>query len=768
MIPGDGFFSNDLFRREPAVSETTLISTSNFISRDARGTPDVSDDGQVAVYQQAVFDDPNNTWGVYIADDGTGVIDRVPLTIEGNSVDIAYLDATAVSGNGRYVTIASKVSGTADDLLHDLFVFDRQSGMLAQPGLRPTGVPGDGSIYDPAIDFDGRYIAFVSDDSHLVSDDNNGVADVFVYDSETGSISRASVAHDGGETDAASWAPSISSDGRYIAFRSAASNLVENDNNQSDDIFVYDRLTHDIERVSVSSVGGEANGDSGAPAISGDGRFVAFESTANNLDSGHASHVPSVDANRTQVYVFDRVDRTTTSVSRFSSPSTLLVSGSTLAFNSGNATVAGNVTTTGTLYAGNTVAGDLGAGSVSLGYNLIASATDLSKLQSTDIVDSTSATRLSPFQSLQTLPPGYLLLQGNAAIDAAASDREGMPDQWGRTRNNPDIGALEAVSASVTGTVFVDDDADLAQGSDEQGLAELTVFVDLNGDGVRQPDEPSTISSLGPTARDAGAVAGQFHFDALAPGPKTIRVVTPEHWRATGEPIVRAAIGTKHGNGDSTQAAISPDGQLIAFLSTADNLTTGDTSDPSLFILSILGQSIAKVPVSGVNLKPIGFVGQANRFLLIGTDAESSCTIASRTVWNWSVSPTTGPPQTRTATMPQPARTVDGSSFLRSRTTWSLGTTTTSPTSSFWIETIIRWSVSRRRRVAYKGTTTVSDQPSAATGGSSHSYPTRRTWLRMTPTTAVTCLFSIVLISRSAASTSPIPAKKAMHLPMLP
>lgn len=157
-----------------------------------------------------------------------------------------------------------------------------------------TGAEGDAGSFAPSISGDGRYVAFDSDCSNLVPGDTNGVADVFVYDTQSGAIERVSVASDSTEADSDSYLPAISSDGRYVAFQSDATNLVPSDTNGATDIFVHDRGTGLTTRMSVASDGTQGDGDSGAidplfphpPAISADGRYVAFESDASNLVAG--------------------------------------------------------------------------------------------------------------------------------------------------------------------------------------------------------------------------------------------------------------------------------------------------------------------------------------------------------------------------------------------------------------------------------------------------------------------------------------------------
>lgn len=174
--------------------------------------------------------------------------------------------------------------------------------------LASSGAQSDNHSQEPSISGDGRFVAFSSNASNLVPDDTNNAYDIFVRDRKTGTTERVSVDSSGLQGDGYSQAPSISADGRFVAFRSSASNLVPDDTNQNPDIFVHDRVAGTTERVSVSSNGAEADYGSGAPSISADGRFVAFWSLATNLVDD--------DTNRMHdVFVRDRLIGTTERVS---------------------------------------------------------------------------------------------------------------------------------------------------------------------------------------------------------------------------------------------------------------------------------------------------------------------------------------------------------------------------------------------------------------------------------------------------------------------
>ncbi len=136
---------------------------------------------------------------------------------------------------------------------------------------------------NPKISADGRYVVFESIASSLVSNDTNGVSDIFVRDRLTGTTSRVSISSASLQANNESLSPSISADGRYVAFVSSASNLVSGDTNNLRDIFIHDRIAHLTTRVNVDSSGKQSNGDSGFPSVSANGRYVAFASLANNL-----------------------------------------------------------------------------------------------------------------------------------------------------------------------------------------------------------------------------------------------------------------------------------------------------------------------------------------------------------------------------------------------------------------------------------------------------------------------------------------------------
>jgi Tol biopolymer transport system component len=230
--------------------------------------------------------------------------------VGGGSTDPTFPSETPVaSADGRLVAFTSSLPnllGAADSNgVSDVFVRDRVSGAIERVSRSTGGVQGDGASFAPAISGDGRFVAFASDAANLVPGDTNVTTDIFVHDRQTGVTTRVSKASDGTEGNAASVTPAISGDGRFVAFASEASSLTPGDNNFSSDVFLHDRELGATIMVS----GFQANGASSAPAISSNGRWIAYQSLANNLPAG-----PDANGNL-DVFLYDFVSGMTRLVS---------------------------------------------------------------------------------------------------------------------------------------------------------------------------------------------------------------------------------------------------------------------------------------------------------------------------------------------------------------------------------------------------------------------------------------------------------------------
>ena len=161
-------------------------------------------------------------------------------------------------------------------------------GDTTRVSVDSSGAEANGRSTQSAISDDGRFVAFESGASNLVSGDTNNVDDIFVHDRQTGTTTRVSIDSSGVEANGYSASPVISNDGCVVAFYSEATNLVDGDTNGMGDVFVHECQTGLTTRISVDSSGNEANGTANEynVDISGDGRFVVFSSDASNLVAG--------------------------------------------------------------------------------------------------------------------------------------------------------------------------------------------------------------------------------------------------------------------------------------------------------------------------------------------------------------------------------------------------------------------------------------------------------------------------------------------------
>jgi Tol biopolymer transport system component len=224
---------------------------------------------------------------------------------DGDSTDPSLSDAGSVA----FVSTATNLVPGDTNRAGDVFVHDPRTQTTRRVSVGPGSRQAAGASAAPAISADGRHVAFASSAANLVAGDRNRVADVFVHDLATGRTERVSVSSAEREQNAAVVAPftsvpSISRDGRRVAFDSDATNLVPRDRNDDTDVFVRDRARGSTVRASLDSQGGEADNDSYAPRLAPGGRFVVFASFAENLAPG--------DAPREDVFVRDLRRGTTT------------------------------------------------------------------------------------------------------------------------------------------------------------------------------------------------------------------------------------------------------------------------------------------------------------------------------------------------------------------------------------------------------------------------------------------------------------------------
>jgi Tol biopolymer transport system component len=212
------------------------------------------------------------------------------ISVKTNETQLFATSSQAeLSLDGRYAAFVSSAAGVVAGDTNgkpDVFLRDRVAGTTVRVSVATGGGQGNGRSDLPSISRDGRYVAFYSEATNLVAGDTNGQPDIFVRDRVAGTTTRVSVSSGGSQANGDSAFPSISDDGQVVAFSSSGSNLVNGDGNGTVDIFVRDRSAGTTRRVSVSSAGAGGNGASINPALSGDGAVVAFVSDAGNLVPG--------------------------------------------------------------------------------------------------------------------------------------------------------------------------------------------------------------------------------------------------------------------------------------------------------------------------------------------------------------------------------------------------------------------------------------------------------------------------------------------------
>ena len=312
LVSADTNGLDDIFIRDRQLGTTERVSVDS-TGIEATGFsdfPSISGDGRYVAFESfaanLVPGDTNGDRDVFVRDRQLGTTERVSVDSNGAPGSNSSGHPT-ISLDGRYVTFFSYsnnlVLGDTNQVA-DVFVHDRQLSTTERLSVNSNGVQGNDNSGAPfvfacptALSADGRYVAFYSTASNLVSGDTNFSEDVFVRDRQFGTTERVSISSGGAQGTADSYGVSLSSDGRYVAFYSHASNLVSNDTNMDWDVFVRDQHLATTDRASLSS--GGMQGDGYAPSVSADGRYVAFHASTSSLVSNDTNVA-------TDIFVRDR------------------------------------------------------------------------------------------------------------------------------------------------------------------------------------------------------------------------------------------------------------------------------------------------------------------------------------------------------------------------------------------------------------------------------------------------------------------------------
>ena len=294
LVQGDTNGCADIFLHDMQTRITTRISlnSSGEQGNDDSITPSISANGRYVAFASSatnlVDGDINSNQDIFLRDLQTGTTTLISPDLPGWDYYI-YKDSSnpSISADGRYIAYSASLYNNLGTVtgywvyFPQVFVYDTQTATTTWVSVSSSGTHGNDASSEASISADGRYVAFESAATNLVVGDDNNFHDIFVHDMQTGTTTIISVTSDGIQGNNGSFNPSISADGRYVAFESGASNLRDGDNNGYYDIFVHDRQTGAIECVSRDSLGKFSGWGAASPSVSADGRFIAFRSYGN-------------------------------------------------------------------------------------------------------------------------------------------------------------------------------------------------------------------------------------------------------------------------------------------------------------------------------------------------------------------------------------------------------------------------------------------------------------------------------------------------------
>lgn len=294
LVRGDRNGVSDIFVRDLRSGSVRIASRGG--DGASFDPPAISADGRYVAFVSSaanlVAGDTNGVDDVFLTDLRTGRVRRV------SGGDGPAFGSPAISADGRFVAFRSEATTVVPgdtNKVADVFVRDMSSGVTTRVSVAADGTQGDRLVHHGiALSADGRYVVFPSAATNLVPGDTNGSVDMFVKDTATGSIERVNVAADGTQTTSYTLMPSITADGRLVAFVAWGDNLVPGDTEDTPDIFVKDLRTKEIRRANTRPDGTVSDAQPYQPALSADGRYVVFSSLAANLVRGDTNNVDDV------------------------------------------------------------------------------------------------------------------------------------------------------------------------------------------------------------------------------------------------------------------------------------------------------------------------------------------------------------------------------------------------------------------------------------------------------------------------------------------
>ena len=595
LVPDDANGAADVFVRDRALGDTSRVSVSSAGTEGngSSGPAAISNDGRLVAFSSSASNlvpgDTNGVSDVFVRDRFLGATARASVGPAGTQGNGASYGQPALSPDGSlivYTTVAADLApgdtNEASDVLAGVVPPAAAPAALRLASINSSFGRANGASELSSLSGDGRFVAFASDASNLVPGDTNGTGDVFVRDAVTGFVERVSVSNSGAQGDGRSGEPSISADGRFVAFYSAATNLVPNDTNgpglSGDDIFLRDRLTATTTRISVNNLGIQVGGPSRAPKISADGSYIVFQSDAIDLTG------PDLN-NATDVF---RLNRLTGQVE--------MVSVSTAGAQGNGASTGPSISEDGGVVAFHSAASNLVPGDTNAG---------------TDVFVRTFAPRATTRVSVAT--GGAQGIAGNAAAgvvsatgrsvafhasypNLVAGDTNGVADVFLHDRTS---GATSRISLA-------------SDGEQSNGVSVLQSREQISADGRFVVFESGATNLV---AGDSNGVTDVFVRDVVA---------------GTTTRLSESAAGSG-GSATSQLPAISFDGRVVVFASDAADLVASDTNGRrDLFVSQRAVEGTAAASVSSSNVVASGTqtagpagrsISDDGRFVVFASDA---------------------------------------------------------------------------------------------------------------------------------------------------
>ena len=300
LVSGDTNGVSDIFLYDRATSQIVLVSVSSSGTPATADChfPSISDNGQLVTFHSDTdFTSNDGIVDVWVRDLQLGTTVRVSTSSAGVPGNNNSYDAS-ISGDGKRVAFTSLANNLVpgdSNGVEDVFVRDLASGATLEVTVDPNWIIGNAASWRPCISEDGNVVIFTSLASNLVPGITNGRQDVFVHYLDSDATERISVSSSGAEGNHNADYGDISEDSSLVVFASTASNLVSGDTNGKRDVFLRDLVAGTTTRISLDSAGNQGlNGWSSTPRVSGDGRYVTFLAEATNLVANDTNGVQDV------------------------------------------------------------------------------------------------------------------------------------------------------------------------------------------------------------------------------------------------------------------------------------------------------------------------------------------------------------------------------------------------------------------------------------------------------------------------------------------